>query len=413
MIYVDGYTESPACDIPPCDTTIEMLAGGLYAAYYWKTPPNDHFLNMRFDMPSDHSGRLEYFTWANYEGGTTGTPDPNFYVWLSDGTFPLDNNPPYQAIAEFNKTFADIVYYPGWMQIDTYDRNLIFDAGEVFHIGFDHAWEAGDTLGPMTDDALPYPASTRWIGWDGAAWEVYAQGYEMLLDAYICPFAPSEPTFTIKCRPPVGFATPGDPPVDVYEIELTSILGYAEVVTLSLIDVSPAPAGPITAGFTPNGVPCPYTSDVSIQVDGAVTYGDYTLTFEAVGADAQTQTCTVTLTVQPPYDEELVYFYHGLQRTSNFGAFANGNSSENFVWYGVNALYDGGVISAVPGDPQEDHMALDIYDCEHIGFIPTQHLVKTYDPWCPGSAYEEYYGEVAYSNFFTEEDVISCEWDSL
>ncbi|NIN01537.1 MAG: hypothetical protein GTO24_26615, partial [candidate division Zixibacteria bacterium] len=50
---------------------------------------------------------------------------------------------------------------------------------------------------------------------------------------------------------------------------------------------------------------------------------------------------------------------------------------------------------------------------EHVGFVPSQHLVKTYEPWCPGSPYEEYYGEVAYSNFYTEEDVISCEYDSF
>jgi hypothetical protein len=39
--------------------------------------------------------------------------------------------------------------------------------------------------------------------------------------------------------------------------------------------------------------------------------------------------------------------------------------------------------------------------------------VVTHQPWCASSPYEENYGEVAYSNFYTEESTISCEWDSL
>ncbi|NIN93537.1 MAG: hypothetical protein GTN93_00590, partial [Anaerolineae bacterium] len=72
MIYVLGYTQSPACDIPQCDTTIERLPGGEYASYYWRQPPNDSLLNMRFEMPADHGGRLEYFNVAFYQTGTSG-----------------------------------------------------------------------------------------------------------------------------------------------------------------------------------------------------------------------------------------------------------------------------------------------------------------------------------------------------
>ena len=52
-------------------------------------------------------------------------------------------------------------------------------------------------------------------------------------------------------------------------------------------------------------------------------------------------------------------------------------------------------------------MALDIYDCEHIGFIPTQHMIVRNDvAWCEGTAYEQIWGNEAYANFYTEEDVI-------
>jgi hypothetical protein len=405
MIYVLGYTESPACDIAACDTTIEMLPGGQFPYYYWKQPPNDEFLNMRFEMPPDHGGRLEYFNWANYEAGTYGTPDPDLYVWLSDGLFPLDNNPPYQAIAEYHTAFADLVHYPGWNTVQTYAQNLVFDPGEMFHIGVCHAFAVDDTLAPLSDDGSF--GSDRWSGWYNGAWEGY-DPYEMLLDAYICPFAPENPTFTMRCTPSVGYATPGDPPINVYTVELTSVIGYVENVTMSLLSVNPAAA--INATFSPNGVPCPYTADVAVTADVGVAYGDYTLTFHAIGDDAQEKTCDVTLRVQPPYDEETVEFFHGLQRSSSFGAVGN-DTRDNFVWYGTNYLFDGSVISAVPGDPQADFFALDVYDCTHVGFVPTQHLVKTYDPWCPGSAYEEFYGEVAYSNFYT--DVFPGEYDSL
>ena len=99
-----------------------------------------------------------------------------------------------------------------------------------------------------------------------------------------------------------------------------------------------------------------------------------------------------------------------MEKTSKFQAVSK---QGNFVWYGTNYLLDGSFISAVPGTPQKDYMALDVYNCEHVGFLPTQHIVMTHDPWCPGTAYEEDYGEVAFANFYTEENVISCEHDSL
>jgi hypothetical protein len=194
-------------------------------------------------------------------------------------------------------------------------------------------------------------------------------------------------------------------------MHVTSILGYDLPVSLSLLSVTPEES--ITATFEPNGLPCPYTSDVTITVGADVPYGDYALTFQGVGQDQQAKTCAVTLRVDPPYDETMVHFYHGSQRTSNFGAIGNDAASENFVWHQTNYLYDGTIISAVPGYPQEDHVVMDVYCCENFRFTPTQHLVKTYEPWCAGSVYEQWYGEIAYSSFFTEPNVIPGEYDSV
>jgi hypothetical protein len=407
MIYVNGYTGSPACDIPQCDTTLQSLWGAAFFYYFWKQPPNDEFINTRFEMPPDFGGRLEYLQMAFYEGGSSGTPDPDFYVWLSDGFYPLDSNPPYQAIADFHITYDDVVWYPGWVEIQTRQHNLIFDPGEMFHIGGSHAHEVGDTLAWLSDDGSF--DSDRVSGWSGDAWESYAP-YEVGINAVICP-APTESTFYMKCRPPLAYGTPGDPPANLYEIEIISAGAYDLPVTLSLLGV--APSADISANFTPNGLPPNYISTVAVAIGPDVPYGWYVLTFQAIGADGLTKTCTVTLVAQPSYGETRVYFDHGLQRTSNFGAIGNGDASQNFVWYGTNYLYDGTVISAIEGDPQEDHMALDVYDYGHFGFVPSQHLLKTYQPWCPGSAYEEWFGEIAYSHFFTEPDVIPGEYDSL
>ncbi len=406
LIRVSGSTNHPLCDPPPCDTTLETLWGAPTVQYFFKQPVNEQFMNMQFEMPADHGGSLEGFEVAfyDYEGNPSyGTPDPDLYVWLSDGTFPLDNNPPYQAIAEFHKDFTEIVWFPGYTEFDAHSYNLIFDPGELFHIGGSHAHEAGDTLAWL--GCAVDPPTNRASSWDGSAWGDFG-AYEFIINAIICPIAPDEPTFSMRCTPSVGYATPGDPPVDVYTVEVGAVLGYAQNVTLSLLD----PGVDITATFSPNGIPPDFDATVAITVGGSVSYGSHPLTFQGVGDDAQTKTCNVTLIAQPPYDEDYVDFFHGKQTTTNFGALANANWSDNFLWNGMEyLLYDGSIISAVPGDPQNDHMALDMYDCEHVGFIPTQHMIITDIASCVGTEYEELYGEMAYSNFYTEEG----EWDSL
>ncbi len=418
IIRVSGYTESPACDVPSCDTTIEQLAGGTQAAYVWTIPDayGDDFFNQRFEMPPDHGGRLEYFEIAFYQDALVGTPDPDFYVWLSDGILPMDNNPPYQAIADFHLAFDEIVWFPGYTTVQTYSHGIEFDPGEKFHIGYSHADQVSDVLATLSTGEAGSNRSSEWYGVWGTMQDDWGLGCNFLIHAYMCPFAAVGSTFVLKCTPNLGYATPGDPPTNVYQVEVQSVVGYNLPVTLSLLSVSPD--NNITAAFVPNSVATPYTSDVAITVGGLVPCGDYTLIFEGVGDDGQTKICDVTLTVQPPYDEGLVHFFHGLQRTSNFGAIGNADTpTANFTWYGETPLFDGSIISFAPVGPWEDwdqHMALDLYDCKHVGFIPAQHMTITDIAGCAGDpVYEELYGEMSYSNFYTEEDVISCEYDSL
>jgi hypothetical protein len=378
----------------PCDTTVETLFAATAVAYYWKQPPNHAFLTERYEMPIDHSGTIEYIQFGVYEGATSGTPDPDVYVWFSDGTFPLDDNPPSQAIADFHIQYEDVVYFPELTTVQAYHLGIMLNPGDLFHVGLSHAFEADDTLAYLSDDgSVP---NDRTSAWNGSSWESLSP-YLFLIDVGICPIQWHN-TYTMECSPRVGFATPGDPPSDLYHVNVGSILGYSWPVTLSLLSVDPS--ADISVTFSPNGEPCPYSSNVTVTVDGEVSYGDYVLMLQAVGGDGQTKTCDVTLRVQPPYDEAEVDFYHGLQRATNFGAVGNSESSRNFIWYGSNYLFDGTFMLATTSP---DQMALDIYDCEKWGWATIEHLNLQYDP--------EYDANIAYANLFSE--TIPGEYDSM
>jgi hypothetical protein len=405
IVRVSGYTEDPACAQAPCDTTQETLWGGLSPYYVWRNPSRygDRYLYERFDLPADHGGRLDQIEVAFYATGATGTPNPDFYVWLADGLYPLDNNPPYQAIGDFHINYSDIVYYPSYTTVQTWDRGIMFDPGESFMIGVGHAYAAGDTLVLLSDDgSLNSERSGEWsygTGPWGTMLDDWGIGLDYLINAVMCPYAPPESTFTIQCSPANASATPGDPAAVKYSVSVGSVLGYNLPVTLSCTP----PAG-INVGFVTNPVIPPGASDVTISVDPGTSYGTYTLTFCGTGSDGQgPKCCNVSLLVQPPFDECDVPFYHGSQKGSNFGAVGNDAAPDNFLWYGLTAqLFDGTFIVTTTDDL---HMALDVYNCEHVGWLPTVHANSYYDPI--------YNANICYGNFFTPESVISCEYDSV
>jgi hypothetical protein len=381
---VSGFTNHPECEQAPCEDPLEMLWGGLYAYYYWQEPENDPFINMMFQMPLTNPGRLDAVEIAWYASGTIGTPDPDVYVWLSDGTFPLDNNPPYQAIAEFHVANDDLVFYPTYYYIDTHEMGMMFDPGEKFHVGGSHAHEAGDTLAWLSDDGAY--ESERGSSWDGSAWASFYP-YEFLINAYVCLYEPPESTFTLECSPFLAPVTPGDPPVKKFTVDVGAILGYSLNVNLSCTP----PTGFTVSFDPPNGIP-PFTSDVYVSVDAGTPYDDYTLTLCGTGDDAQMVCCDVKARVQPAYDEVDVPFYHGSQLATNFGAVGNDTNNDNFLWYGITGQqFDGSFIVAT----DNVHMALDVYNCEHWGWVPSQHIDCYYDA--------QYNANVCYGDFYCDE----------
>jgi hypothetical protein len=382
IIRVSAATSHPDCEQAPCEDPLEMLWGGLYAYYYWKQPEDGSFINMMFTMPLTNPGRLDGFEVAYYQRDGQGTPDADLYVWLSDGNFPLDNNPPYQAIAEFQVPNDQLVYYPTYTYVDCHELGLYFDVGEKFHIGGNHPHIAGDTLNYLSDDGAF--ESERGSAYDGEWFSYYP--YEFLFNAYVCLFEPPESTFTLECSPFLASVTPGDPPAAKFVTDLGSILGYSLNVTMSC-----APPAGFTVSFDPpNGIP-PFSSDVYVSVDPGVSYGDYTLTLCGTGDDGQVVCCDVKARVEPPYDEAEVDFYHGMQRASNFGAVGN-DVRDNFVWYGISALFDGSFVIATDNPV---NMALDAYNCAHWGWVPSQHIDCYYDA--------EYNANICYGNFYCDE----------
>ena len=411
-----GYLSCPEL---ACTTTVVPLTYYINPAYIWALPStsNRNYPNERFTVPISMvaGARLDAVQFAFYN--LLGDPDPTVYVWSDDGTgVPYDPSPPNFALASWNIT-TPVVVFPSWEVVSTWQTGLYFDQGEEFHVGYSFVFDSGDKLDLLSDDytdAGNLGDRASWY-WPTGVWENTVTHYSLymnwLIEAVMCPNPPGESTFVMGCAPALGLGSPGDVNKHVFDVTTAQIMNYNLPVTLTLLSVAPPAA--ITANFVPNGVAPPFISAVNVTVGLGVAYGDYVLTFQAVGSDGQTRTCDVTLRIQPPFEEGVVNFFHGTQRTSNFGALGNDAVTDNFIWYGTNYLFDGTIISSVPGVPQQDHMALDVYNCTHIGFVPTQYMSFTHDSVCAGSPYQENYGEVAYSNFMTHEDVISCEYDSL
>jgi subtilisin-like proprotein convertase family protein len=87
------------------------------------------------------------------------------------------------------------------------------------------------------------------------------------------------PDFTLKLTPDqLSVCEPNDA---VYSVDVGSILGYSETVSLS---ATGQPAG-TTVNFTPGTLTPPGTSGMTVQVTGAPAPGSYTITAQGMGAD--------------------------------------------------------------------------------------------------------------------------------
>ncbi|MGB8656660.1 MAG: hypothetical protein WCE90_02615 [Candidatus Zixiibacteriota bacterium] len=415
-----GYTQCPEPACTSSTTTLSDYIAPVLPAWRIPHPSGRNYPNQEFTVPLGMvaGARLDEVHLAFWD--MFGTPSPTVYIWSDDGTgVPYDPHPPNTALASYNIANADVQIYPNWQVVSTWQQGLYFNSLENFHVGYSFSFaNPADTLKILGDDyTLPHPAGARasyyfpsLSTWYTTA-DYYGLTWNFIVEAVMCPVPPGESTFVMQCAS-TGPVSPGDANVHVGNVTVAKIMNYNIPVTLSLLSVTP-PAN-ITATFNPNGVNPPFISAVSVSVDPTVAYGNYTLSIQALGADGQAKTCDLPLVVQAPYDEAVVNFYHGTQRTSNFGAVADDAKSDNFIWYGTNYLFDGSFMSAVPGTPHGDHIAMDLYNCVHHGFSPPQHMGSVvHVPWCPGSVYQENYGQVAYSNFYTEESAISCEHDSV
>jgi hypothetical protein len=421
MIRVSGFTNHPDCVQEPCDTVQNVLADYGSPTWVWALPSTSgrNYPNQRFNLPATYGGRLDEVRFMFYD--YSGDPDPTIYVWATDGDgHPSDNNPPYQALAEFPIQTEAIQPFPTLTVVQTWPSGIYFDPEEEFFVGYSFVFDAGDALPLVSDDYNdPLNTSTRagfyWPtgsngttycpGGVGPCWlnvfERYSMYMSFVVEAVICPEAPAAPTFTLDVTPSPVYVTPGDPPVH-YTADIGQILGYSQPVTLDLADVSPSPApGIISANFVPNGQVPPYGSDVQVTADASVPYGIYALTIRGTGAKDIVRTKMVYLIAQPPFDEVDVPFAAGSQKATNFGAVGNDAATDNFLWYTLTSqLFDG---SFIIGTTDPATICLDVYDCVHNGWTPSEHIIPTYN--------STYNANVAYGNFSS--DLIPGERDSV
>lgn len=325
-----------------------------------------------------------------------GTPDASISLWSDDGF----GYPSAQLCSVV--VVNPVPINPNWCVVDFTPFNISFAEGEEFHVGF----TCPNFLPTPTNQLKLYAdaggyGSDRLGEWvtDFGGWNKFIDLYGVNYDAFInVELCYDEPNFELT-------ASPGSQEINwlqttSYNVFLKSILGFNLPVTLTVAGFPPS-AG--TAVFVPNPVVPSGPSTLNIDpVDGPVAAGEYVLTITGT-AGAYTHQATVKLKINSPFNQEdVVNFYHGWQWVTNFGAVAN-DAEESFGWYDeTTVLFDGSFVIATTGS---DHMALDIYNCHYVNWLASEPLNLYYDA--------TYNANVAYANFFTTEDAISCEYDSV
>jgi|GEM_PF-1353157 len=411
--YAEFMNELEFCGEEPChpDSVVTLTDYGT-PTWIWALPSTSgrDYPNQRFTLPFSYGGRLDKVKLAFYN--KQGTPSPDVYVWMSDGAgHPLDANPPNNAMATYHIDNLNVVTYPSWQVVQTWEDGIYFDPGEEFHVGYSFDFSiVGDTLAHLSDDYTDPnnpPGRAGFLFPDPDGWltiqEAYGIEMSFIMQAVICQTPPPAPTFVLTATPATAYISPGDADLKMYDVTVIQVAGYDQTVDLD-IDPATLPTG-ITYNYVPvSGTP-EFSSELSLSCAPGTPYASHTLTLRATGPDKLVvRTKDVTLIIQPPYDDALVEFYHGTQRMTNFGAVGDhDNSAQSFYWYGIaNLLFDGTFIVATG----PDKMALDFGRTHvHTGFIPTQHQEITYDDKWPAN--------IGYAEFYTDPDIIDTEWDSL
>jgi hypothetical protein len=395
VIRAHGFTQYVGCPpVPPiqCDTLQYTTGIPLNTLTRPSTAYGGrYYTNERFTAPlAGKVGQASVLFSAR-----VGTPDASISLWTDDGF----GYPSAQLCSVV--VVNPVPINPNWCVVDFTPCNVSFAEGQEFHVAF----TCPNFLPTPTNqlrlfaDAGGYGSDrlSEWVT-DFGGWNKFIDLYGANFDAFIkVELCYDQPNFELT-------ASPGSQEINwlqttSYNVFLKSILGFNLPVTLTVTGFPPS-AG--TAVFVPNPVVPSGPSTLNIDpVDGPAAAGEYVLTITGT-AGAYTHQATVKLKINSPFNQEAtVDFYHGQQRVSNFGAVANDAEAVNFTYSAANALFDGSFIVGTDAA----HMAMDVYDCHYLNWLASAPLNLYYDA--------TYNANVAYANFFTTENAISCEYDSV
>jgi hypothetical protein len=356
-----GHTNYESCPQELTCDTLKYHHASQYALLrcpegrYGKERP---YAATKFTAPA--AGQLKMVR-AQFKNRVPGVPaDVWFYVWKSDGKYPTTKIDSVHFGDPDTNVFT-------WHAVDFSSKNIFFYDGERFHVGLSSA----NYVSPQTNNIQIYVDSLTGKGTDNSSqyfaytfgtspfWmtlndnnEYYGLkvGTEFFIQAELCY---TQLDYKMVVTPPGpschahawAQAAVGSPAT--YNLDFVPIQGYPYALNLS---VSGVPPGALASFNPPNGTP-PFSSVLTVDVDGTVAYDMYLLTVSASGPKG-VSTRDVELQVIPvgTYTEFWpLEAANCSTRVTNFGALGNPDVNgglSNFVWYNASPLFDGGIILA-------------------------------------------------------------------
>ena len=151
--------------------------------YQWSIPDiyGADLFNVRFTTSEDCTLSTAIL-WFSY---VTGNADARIYIWESDGSYPTT------LIDSVDIPSESILLYPDLQVVDLSLKNITFQQGENFHIGYTlNDPQAGDTLAIYSDDGFPAGTEYRSIehkdGFWGTMYEDWGDDYNFMIRAIVC-----------------------------------------------------------------------------------------------------------------------------------------------------------------------------------------------------------------------------------